>query len=149
MFFLSFLSLWQWLSSLIYSRRKTIRERVLWLNSVFIKQQAKASRIIYFLGKILKWTSYGHFTIPWGHRRGVVNGNCHYRSHDNRVGYRLGFFRYRCLNGAWTDTYIYIYIYIYYIYTYTHTHTHILYMELMKLQEIPNMDKGIAIPVTE
>ncbi len=32
---------------------------------------------------------------------------------------------------------------------YIHTHTHILYMELMKLQEIPNMDNSIAIPVTE
>ncbi len=40
-----------------------------------------------------------------------------------------------------------VYMYIYCIYT--HKHTHILYMELMKLQEIPNMDKGIAIPVTE
>ncbi len=38
-----------------------------------------------------------------------------------------------------------------YIHTHkhTHTHAHTLYMELMKLQEIPNMDKGIAIPVTE
>ncbi len=38
----------------------------------------------------------------------------------------------RCLNQ---------YLYTVYIY--------ILYMELMKLQEIPNMDKGIAIAVTE
>ncbi len=44
--------------------------------------------------------------------------------------------------------YVYVYMYIY-MHTYTHTHTHILNMELMKLQEIPNMDKGIAIPVTE
>ncbi len=36
-----------------------------------------------------------------------------------------------------------------YMYIYVYIHTHILYMELMKLQEIPNMDKGIAIPVTE
>ncbi len=35
------------------------------------------------------------------------------------------------------------------MHTYIHTYTHILYMELMKLQEILNMDKGIAIPVTE
>ncbi len=39
-------------------------------------------------------------------------------------------------NFLYKIQYIYIYIYI-------------LYMELMKLQEIPNMDKGIAIAVTE
>ncbi len=40
-----------------------------------------------------------------------------------------------------------IYIYIY-IYTYTHTHTHTVY-GTNEAPGIPNMDKGIAIPVTE
>ncbi len=70
----------------------------------------------------------------------------------SRVGYRFFFFRYRCqidtLKTVPVPEPILVYIYIY-IYIYIHRHTHILYMELMKLQEIPNMDKGIAIPVTE
>ncbi len=92
------------------------------------------------------------------------------RSHNNqastvgfnsvmsRVGYRLLFFRYRCQIDTFKtvpvpkrclNRYL-LYIYIHaYIHTYIHTYTHILYMELMKLQEILNVDKGIAIPVTE
>ncbi len=84
--------------------------------------------------------------------KGLLHPKIKILSLITRVGYPLGFFRYRCQIDTFKTVpvpepilVIHIYIYIQYI----HTHTHILYMELMKLQEIPNMDKGIAIPVTE
>ncbi len=67
---------------------------------------------------------------------------------STRVGYRLGFFRYRCQIDTFKtvpvpEPILVIYIYCIYIYIHIHTHTHILYMELMKLQEIPIWTKAL------
>ncbi len=58
----------------------------LYVHSLNIMQ--KIPRWPTFSVKILKCTSNGHFTIPWGHGRGFVNSEAphltlHGRSHDN------------------------------------------------------------------